>query len=152
MALKQDPHMLAYLTTTFFWNGQRYDALKTSPFEKFKKDWLWLESKNGKTVRIFVEEQTTDEKRGGDLSELVIDKIPDMLSASHIDIYTATPKGKPWDVRIKQASAFMRAALKAQYNRPPIRRRTREDAKRRFKHPRSRNQFIANIQEALSSL
>jgi hypothetical protein len=73
-----------------------------------------------------------------------------MLDASHIDIYTAAPKGQAWDWRVKIAGEVMRRALKAEWLSTPVRRKTKDEAKSQFGATRTSNylwlQIVRNME------
>ena len=145
--------MLQYLLTTTF-DGKRYDARKTSPYDKFKKDLLWLAKQDGRKIRFTLEGETADESS---FKNALVKNAPadvrKFLNPSHLDIYRATPVGEAFKRRIDLASKAYREVLKERWLSYPSKRpQTRDDAKRALNVYGSSNQFIQGMITALASM
>jgi len=145
--------MLAYIMTTM-WDGKRYDARKTSPYDKFKKDLLWLAKQDGRKVRFTLEADVGDEKEY--MKALVKNAPQDVskfLNPSHLDIYRANPVGQAFRHRVDTASKAYREVLKERWlSYPSKRKQSRDSAKSSFGAYRSNNQFIQGMITALASM
>ena len=151
--LGQKDFILAYMITTTF-DGKRYDARKHSPYDKFKKDLLWLAKQNGKKIQFTLEGKSENEEKF--YKELVQNAPKDIrgyLAPSHIDIYTANPPGQPFRERVEIASKIYREVLKKRWLEYPAKsRQGRLEARAALGAMRSSNQFVQGMIEALASM
>ena len=145
--------MIAYIMTTTF-NGKRYDARKASPYDKLKKDLLWLAKQDGRKVKFTLEADTSDDKAY--MKALVKNAPQDVskfLNPSHIDIYRANPVGQAFRERVGIASKAYREVLKQRWLTYPSKsKQSRDDAKSSFGAYKSSNQFIQGMITALASM
>jgi hypothetical protein len=151
--MKQSDFIISYLMTTYY-NGKVYKQGQKTPLDKFKKDVEYLAKLNGRTFKWKMDIETSDSSNFiKELEKHAPKDVRSFLNPSHIDIYTANPKGEAFKDRVMVASKVYREVLKRRYMEVgKVRRKSRSEAKAEFGRRRHSNEFIQGMIVALSHL
>ena len=153
MIRRNDIPLIAVNIFTSGPGGKGFGKTKPMFADEFLKYVKRIEKLNGKKVSFNIEANYEDQRVIKELLGNGMDVVRQLLKASHVDIYRASPVGEPFDMRKTQAFAKFRDILRKQYMQAPVKgRRTRMDAVASMGATRSANPLWHEIWYAMKDI